>query len=146
MLLLILSMILGIGYLHRDVKPANYTIGRAELKELRKVYVLDFGMARKFVHDDGTIKKPRAAAGFRGTVKYAPVACHAQREMCRLDDLETWLYQQVRFGCFINGIYIWEMKRCVWLLFNTFNILIFIIICFLIYLRLPWTNCMFVIG
>lgn len=31
-------------------------------------------------------------AGFRGTVKYAPVACHAQRELCRLDDLETWLY------------------------------------------------------
>uniref|UniRef100_A0A914YI16 non-specific serine/threonine protein kinase n=1 Tax=Panagrolaimus superbus TaxID=310955 RepID=A0A914YI16_9BILA len=74
----------GIGYLHRDVKPANYTIGRAELKELRKVYVLDFGMARKFVHEDGTIKKPRTCAGFRGTVKYAPVACHAQREMCLL--------------------------------------------------------------
>uniref|UniRef100_A0A914YG71 non-specific serine/threonine protein kinase n=1 Tax=Panagrolaimus superbus TaxID=310955 RepID=A0A914YG71_9BILA len=87
----------GIGYLHRDVKPANYTIGRAELKELRKVYVLDFGMARKFVHEDGTIKKPRTVAGFRGTVKYAPVACHAQREMCRLDDLESWLYQQVEF-------------------------------------------------
>uniref|UniRef100_A0A7E4V7W2 non-specific serine/threonine protein kinase n=1 Tax=Panagrellus redivivus TaxID=6233 RepID=A0A7E4V7W2_PANRE len=85
----------GIGYLHRDVKPANYTIGRAEIKEVRKVYVLDFGMARKFVHEDGTIKKPRTVAGFRGTVKYAPVACHAQREMCRLDDLETWLYMQV---------------------------------------------------
>ncbi|KAK0415041.1 hypothetical protein QR680_011742 [Steinernema hermaphroditum] len=87
----------GIGYLHRDVKPANYTIGRAELKELRKVYVLDFGMARKFVHDDGTIKKPRAAAGFRGTVKYAPIACHNQRELCRLDDCETWLYMQVEY-------------------------------------------------
>ncbi|TKR67090.1 hypothetical protein L596_023294 [Steinernema carpocapsae] len=85
----------GIGYLHRDVKPANYTIGRAELRELRKIYVLDFGMARKFVHEDGTIKKPRAAAGFRGTVKYAPIACHNQRELCRLDDCETWLYMQV---------------------------------------------------
>jgi len=45
----------------------------------------------------GTIKKPRAVAGFRGTVKYAPVACHAQRELCRLDDLETWLYMIVEF-------------------------------------------------
>ncbi|CAD5207055.1 unnamed protein product [Bursaphelenchus okinawaensis] len=87
----------GIGYLHRDVKPANYTIGRAEINELRKVYVLDFGMARKFVHDDGTIKKPRDVAGFRGTVKYAPVACHAQRELCRLDDCETWLYMVAEF-------------------------------------------------
>jgi len=41
----------GIGYLHRDVKPGNYTVGRAELNELRKVYVLDFGMARKFTND-----------------------------------------------------------------------------------------------
>lgn len=63
----------NIGYLHRDVKPGNFCMGRAELNELRKVYVLDFGMARKFVHDDGTIKNPRAVAGFRGTVKYAPV-------------------------------------------------------------------------
>lgn len=41
----------GIGYLHRDVKPANYTIGRPEVKELRKVYILDYGMARKYVND-----------------------------------------------------------------------------------------------
>lgn len=75
------------SYLHRDVKPGNYTIGRPDLNELRKVYVLDFGMARKFVHDDGTMKKPRSAAGFRGTVRYAALSCHMQREMCRKDDI-----------------------------------------------------------
>ncbi|CAD6199545.1 unnamed protein product [Caenorhabditis auriculariae] len=85
----------NIGYLHRDVKPGNYTIGRPEVDELRKVYVLDFGMARKFVHEDGTIKKPRTVAGFRGTVKYAPVSCHSNRELCRQDDCETWLYMLV---------------------------------------------------
>ncbi|RCN34936.1 hypothetical protein ANCCAN_19212, partial [Ancylostoma caninum] len=41
----------GIGYLHRDVKPGNYTVGRAELRELRKIYILDFGMCRKFTND-----------------------------------------------------------------------------------------------
>lgn len=34
----------------RDVKPGNYTIGRPELNELRKIYVLDFGMCRKFTN------------------------------------------------------------------------------------------------
>ncbi|TKR64339.1 hypothetical protein L596_024894 [Steinernema carpocapsae] len=85
----------NIGYLHRDVKPGNYTMGRKQDNELRKVYVLDFGMARKFCHSDGTIKKPRTAAGFRGTVKYAPLSCHMLRELCRKDDVETWLYMVV---------------------------------------------------
>ena len=47
-------------------------------------------------HDDqGIIRKPRAAAGFRGTVRYAPIACHKNQELCRKDDVETWLYMQV---------------------------------------------------
>ena len=86
---------LGIGYLHRDVKPGNYTIGRVELNEQRKVYILDFGMCRKFTNDQGIIRKPRAAAGFRGTVRYAPISCHMQRELCRKDDVEVWVYMQV---------------------------------------------------
>jgi len=85
----------GIGYLHRDVKPGNYTIGRAELNELRKIYILDFGMARKFTNEQGVIRRPRAAAGFRGTVRYAPISCHIQRELCRKDDVEVWVYMCV---------------------------------------------------
>ena len=34
----------SVCYLHRDVKPANFTIGRKDTNELRRVYVLDFGM------------------------------------------------------------------------------------------------------
>jgi tau tubulin kinase len=80
------------GYLHRDVKPANYTIGRAENGELRKVYILDFGMARKYVNDQNVMRRPRAVAGFRGTVRYAAISCHDQRDLCRKDDIESWLY------------------------------------------------------
>uniref|UniRef100_A0A914ZS17 non-specific serine/threonine protein kinase n=1 Tax=Parascaris univalens TaxID=6257 RepID=A0A914ZS17_PARUN len=85
----------SIGYLHRDVKPGNYTVGRPELNELRKIYILDFGMCRKFTNAQNVIRKPRAAAGFRGTVRYAPISCHLQRELCRKDDVETWIYMQV---------------------------------------------------
>ncbi|VDO31117.1 unnamed protein product [Heligmosomoides polygyrus] len=87
----------NIGYLHRDVKPGNYTIGRAELNKLRKVYVLDFGMCRKFTNDQDVIRKPNQAAGFRGTVRYAPISGHLQRELCRKDDCETWVYMIVEF-------------------------------------------------
>lgn len=84
-----------IGYLHRDVKPGNYTIGRQELGEQRKVYILDFGMCRKFTKEGGQVRTPRQQAGFRGTVRYAPLNCHDSMELSRKDDLETWIYQQV---------------------------------------------------
>ncbi|KAI6207378.1 Protein kinase domain-containing protein [Aphelenchoides besseyi] len=82
----------GVGYLHRDIKPGNYAIGR---REVRRIYLLDFGMARKYRESDGQIRRPRWAAGFRGTVRYAPISCHISREQARKDDLETWLYMQI---------------------------------------------------
>uniref|UniRef100_A0A1I7XIA4 non-specific serine/threonine protein kinase n=1 Tax=Heterorhabditis bacteriophora TaxID=37862 RepID=A0A1I7XIA4_HETBA len=100
----------NVGILHRDIKPGNYTVGRKDTNELRKIYMLDFGMARKFIKDDGTLRNPRlhrmlkvltklARAGFRGTVKYAPLACHVQREQCRKDDIESWMYMLVEITC-----------------------------------------------
>ncbi len=84
-----------IGYLHRDVKPGNFAIGREENGEQRKVIILDFGLARKYLNARGQIRTPRSAAGFRGTVRYAPLNCHHSRELSRKDDLETWYYQQL---------------------------------------------------
>jgi tau tubulin kinase len=85
----------NIGYLHRDIKPGNFAVGRAEVAQQRTVFILDFGLARKFVKDTGEIRTPRAAAGFRGTVRYAPINCHRSKELGRKDDLETWFYMQV---------------------------------------------------
>ncbi len=65
-----------IGYLHRDVKPGNFAIGREEVREQRIIYILDFGLSRKYINDRGVIRTPRQAAGFRGTVRYAPLNCH----------------------------------------------------------------------
>ncbi len=95
-----------IGYLHRDVKPGNYAIGRAEVGEQKKVYVLDFGMCRGMISPrTGRKKTPRERCGFRGTIRYASINCHDGVEMCEKDDLEQWFYQQVELT---KGILPWR--------------------------------------
>uniref|UniRef100_A0A7E4V6C3 Protein kinase domain-containing protein n=1 Tax=Panagrellus redivivus TaxID=6233 RepID=A0A7E4V6C3_PANRE len=84
-----------IGFLHRDIKPSNYALGRPESNELRKIYLLDFGMCRRYLDENNQIRRPRAVAGFRGTIRYAPLSCHIRRETCRKDDIESWLYQLI---------------------------------------------------
>uniref|UniRef100_A0A0R3RST5 Protein kinase domain-containing protein n=1 Tax=Elaeophora elaphi TaxID=1147741 RepID=A0A0R3RST5_9BILA len=82
----------NIGYLHRDIKPGNFAIGR---KNLRQIYLLDFGMCRKYLNSQSSVRNPRRSAGFRGTIRYASISSHISREQCRKDDLESWMYQQV---------------------------------------------------
>jgi tau tubulin kinase len=58
----------SIGFLHRDVKPSNFSVGRTSATH-RTIYMLDFGLARLFVKNKGEVRSPRSAAGFRGTVR-----------------------------------------------------------------------------
>lgn len=46
---------------------------------LRKVYMLDFGLARQYTTATGEVRPPRTAAGFRGTVRYASVNAHKNK-------------------------------------------------------------------
>lgn len=63
----IVEVIHASGYLHRDIKPTNFTIG-ATPNDLRTVYILDFGLVRKFRTNDGKIRNARPVVGFRGNV------------------------------------------------------------------------------
>ncbi|KAL3088948.1 hypothetical protein niasHS_009622 [Heterodera schachtii] len=81
-----------VGYLHRDIKPGNSTIGRPESNEIRLLYLIDFGMARKYIKDDGSQHRPRAATNFRGSPRYAAISAHLGREYSRKDDIESWFY------------------------------------------------------
>uniref|UniRef100_A0A2K6WIL6 non-specific serine/threonine protein kinase n=1 Tax=Onchocerca volvulus TaxID=6282 RepID=A0A2K6WIL6_ONCVO len=85
-----------LGYLHRDVKPQNFTIGLKEKTNV--IYLLDFGIARRYVEKDSrAIRLPRETVRFLGTVRFASRNCHYAREQCRRDDLESWIYMLLEF-------------------------------------------------
>lgn len=71
----------------------------------RRVYMLDFGLARQYTTTTGEVRCPRAAAGFRGTVRYASINAHKNREMGRHDDLWSLFYMLVEF---VNGQLPWR--------------------------------------
>ncbi|KAM3723664.1 Tau-tubulin kinase [Dirofilaria immitis] len=85
-----------LGYLHRDIKPQNFTIGLKEKANV--IYLLDFGIARRYIEKDSkAIRLPRKMVRFLGTVRFASRNCHYAREQCRRDDLESWIYMLIEF-------------------------------------------------
>lgn len=78
------------GFIHRDLKPQNYACGLDEKRH--NIYILDFGIARKYLNTKNELKTPRETVGFKGTVRFAPIACHRNTEMGPKDDCESWFY------------------------------------------------------
>lgn len=86
-----------LGYIHRDVKPSNFVTGRAKNRRGR-IYIIDFGLARKYRLPNGEIRPPRKSAGFRGTARYASINSHRCKELGRRDDLWSVFYVLVEFA------------------------------------------------
>ncbi|XP_052437267.1 tau-tubulin kinase 2 isoform X1 [Carassius gibelio] len=86
----------SVGFLHRDIKPSNFAMGQFP-STCRTCYMLDFGLARQFTNSCQEVRPPRPVAGFRGTVRYASVNAHKNKEMGRHDDLWSLFYMLVEF-------------------------------------------------
>ncbi|KAL2082675.1 hypothetical protein ACEWY4_022493 [Coilia grayii] len=86
----------SVGFLHRDIKPSNFAMGRLA-STCRTCYMLDFGLARQFTNSSQEVRPPRPVAGFRGTVRYASINAHKNKEMGRHDDLWSLFYMLVEF-------------------------------------------------
>lgn len=71
----------------------------------RNASAFQFGLCRFYRHDDGRMRRPREKTGFKGTLRYAPLSCHRGEEMCRRDDLWSWLYMVIEM---ISGVLGWQ--------------------------------------
>ena len=70
-----------IGYLHRDVKPDNLTIGLKQNATV--IYLIDFGLAKKI--KDPLVPEERGKV--IGTLAYMSIRMHEGKEPGILDDL-----------------------------------------------------------
>lgn len=103
--LLILQQFHDVGYIHRDIKPSNFVIG---VRNAAKIYLIDFGLSRKHLDDDGNVLPPKGTAGFRGTAKYASINSHMHKDLSRRDDLWSLLYVLIEF---IKGDLPWKKLK-----------------------------------
>lgn len=62
------------GYIHRDIKPSNFVIGEGKMRN--QVYLVDFGLGKVHLKEDGTVIEERKNMNFRGTIAYASLNAH----------------------------------------------------------------------
>eukprot|EP00826_Nyctotherus_ovalis_P000647 TRINITY_DN10002_c0_g1_i3.p1 TRINITY_DN10002_c0_g1~~TRINITY_DN10002_c0_g1_i3.p1 ORF type:complete len:270 (-),score=51.38 TRINITY_DN10002_c0_g1_i3:565-1374(-) len=78
-------------YIHRDLKPNNFAIGRSS--RINTVYLIDFGLAKQYKNElTGThvpfVDKKQVV----GTIRFASINAHYGLEQSRRDDLESLCY------------------------------------------------------
>uniref|UniRef100_A0A8R1HXK4 Protein kinase domain-containing protein n=1 Tax=Caenorhabditis japonica TaxID=281687 RepID=A0A8R1HXK4_CAEJA len=94
----------GAVYKVKEVKSGKFYAMKIEKKQenkepklkmetnIRQIYILDFGIARQILNDRNELKSPRVTVRFKGTLKFASIACHRGKELGWKDDCESWFY------------------------------------------------------
>lgn len=92
--------------IHRDIKPDNFAIGRG--KHSHRIFIIDFGLAKKFMSSDGKHIKYKDGKSLTGTARYASINTHIGIEQARRDDMEGLGYV---FMYFLRGKLPWQGLR-----------------------------------
>lgn len=61
-------------FLNRDIKPDNFLMGCG--KKSHKVFLIDFGLAKRYIGRDGKHIKYREDKSLTGTARYASINTH----------------------------------------------------------------------
>ena len=84
----ILKLIHDKHYIHRDIKPDNFSMGINE--DNNKLFIIDFGLSKQFRDPNTLIQNPLIKRKkLTGTARYASIHALEGYEQSRRDDLES---------------------------------------------------------
>ena len=82
------------GYIHRDIKPGNFVIGKGDKSKI--IYIIDFGLSKRYIDKNNQKHIPyKEGKGLTGTARYVSLFTHYGIEQSRRDDIEGIAYNLI---------------------------------------------------